>query len=162
MTAVSERRVSPRLVLLARFLLVGLSGIAVNELVYVGLVQGLAVWFVVAAIVSTQVSTTWNFLGNEMWAFSGRRFAGPAWARYVAYAGMNNALLLLRVPMLWALSDVGHVGPALSNLSPWASSSPFDLRLPTAWCGARSMSMLLPTSSTLPQEEQPTATTSAA
>ncbi len=116
MIGVSESRVSPRLVLLARFLLVGLSGIAVNELVYVGLVQGLAIWFVVAAIVSTQVSTTWNFLGNEMWAFSGRRFAGPAWARYVAYAGMNNALLLLRVPMLWALSDVGHVSPALSNL----------------------------------------------
>jgi 4-amino-4-deoxy-L-arabinose transferase-like glycosyltransferase/putative flippase GtrA len=106
----------PRLIALTRFLIVGFSGIAVNELVYVGLVDKLAIWFVIAAVVSTEVSTTWNFLGNEMWAFSGRRFAGSAWIRYVAYAAMNNAFLLLRVPMLWLLTDFAHMSPAWSNL----------------------------------------------
>ncbi len=106
----------PRLAILARFLIVGLTGIAVNELVYVLMVHDLAIWFVVAAIASTEASTTWNFLGNELWAFSGRRLVGPAWARYLAYAGMNNAMLLLRVPMLWLLSDFGRLGPASANL----------------------------------------------
>jgi 4-amino-4-deoxy-L-arabinose transferase-like glycosyltransferase/putative flippase GtrA len=107
---------APRLAALAKFLIVGLTGIAVNEFVYVGLVDKLALWFVVAAIVSTEASTTWNFLGNELWAFSGRRFHGHAMGRYLAYAGMNNALLLLRVPMLWLLTSFVHLGPASSNL----------------------------------------------
>jgi 4-amino-4-deoxy-L-arabinose transferase-like glycosyltransferase/putative flippase GtrA len=105
-----------RVATLSRFLLVGFTGIAVNEIVYVGLVQSLAVWFVVAAIISTEVSTTWNFLGNEYWAFSGRKFVGPRWVRYLAYAAMNNALLVLRVPTLWLLTDIGHMTPAWSNL----------------------------------------------
>ncbi len=73
----TEKRVPSRFMALARFLLVGFTGIGVNELVYVGLVQNLGVWFVAAAILSTEVSTTWNFIGNERWAFSGRRFVGP-------------------------------------------------------------------------------------
>jgi putative flippase GtrA len=108
--------VPPRFISLAKFLTVGLTGIAVNELVYVGMVHRLAFWFVIAAIVSTEASTTWNFLGNEMWAFSGRRFHGSMVARYVSYAAMNNALLLLRVPMLFMLTDIGHLGPASANL----------------------------------------------
>ena len=106
----------PRLAALAKFLIVGLSGIAVNELVYVGMVHRLAMWFVIAAIVSTEASTTWNFLGNELWAFSGRRFHGHVLFRYVAYASMNNAFLLLRIPMLWALAHFAHLGPASANL----------------------------------------------
>jgi 4-amino-4-deoxy-L-arabinose transferase-like glycosyltransferase/putative flippase GtrA len=108
--------VPPRLVALSKFLIVGLTGIAVNEVVYVGLVSKLAVWFVLAAILSTQASTTWNFLGNELWAFSGRQFHGHILARYIAYSGMNNSMLLLRVPMLWVLTDFGHLRPAWSNL----------------------------------------------
>ena len=53
-------RIPPRLLTVAKFLLVGLSGIAVNEVIYIGLVEKLAMWFVLAAILSTQVSTTWN------------------------------------------------------------------------------------------------------
>jgi putative flippase GtrA len=112
----SEARIPPRLITVARFLLVGLSGIAVNEVVYIGLVEKLAVWFVLAAILSTQVSTTWNFLGNEVWTFSGRRFAGPVVVRYLAYSGVNNSLLLLRVPMLFLMTDLGHLTPGWSNL----------------------------------------------
>jgi 4-amino-4-deoxy-L-arabinose transferase-like glycosyltransferase/putative flippase GtrA len=112
----SRLAAAPRLFTMGKFLAVGLSGVVVNELVYVGLVHRLAIWFVVAAILSTEVSTTWNFLGNELWAFSGRKFHGHPVARYISYAGMNNAMLLLRVPMLWLLSDIGHMGPASANL----------------------------------------------
>jgi putative flippase GtrA len=116
LTLRSEVPIASRVAPLAKFLLVGLSGIVVNELLYVALVDRLAIWFVVAAIVATQASTTWNFLGNELWAFSGRRFVGPAWVRYISYSGMNNAMLLLRVPALWLLTDLARVGPAWSNL----------------------------------------------
>jgi putative flippase GtrA len=116
MLSKSEAWVPPRLLTAAKFLLVGLSGIAVNEVVYIGLVEKLAMWFVLAAIISTQVSTTWNFLGNEMWTFSGRRFAGPVLVRYLAYSGVNNSLLLLRVPMLFLMTDFGHLTPGWSNL----------------------------------------------
>jgi dolichol-phosphate mannosyltransferase len=112
----SSVSVPPRFLSLVKFLTVGLSGIAVNELVYVGMVHRLAIWFVIAAIVSTEASTTWNFLGNEMWAFSGRRFHGSALARFASYAAMNNALLLLRIPMLWVLTDFVRFGPASANL----------------------------------------------
>ncbi|HEX7496083.1 MAG TPA: glycosyltransferase family 39 protein [Candidatus Limnocylindrales bacterium] len=107
---------SPRLAALARFLLVGFSGILVNEIIYVALTDNLRVWFVASAFTATAVSTTWNFVGNEAWSFSGRRFVGRAWVRYTAYAGMNVALLGLRVPMLWALTDFGRLGSASSNL----------------------------------------------
>ena len=109
-------RIPPRLLTVAKFLLVGLSGIAVNEVIYIGLVEKLAMWFVLAAILSTQVSTTWNFLGNEVWTFSGRRFAGPVMVRYVAYSAVNNSLLLLRVPMLFLFTDLAHLTPGWSNL----------------------------------------------
>jgi 4-amino-4-deoxy-L-arabinose transferase-like glycosyltransferase/putative flippase GtrA len=107
---------SPRLAALARFLLVGFSGILVNEILYVALTDSLRVWFVASAFAATAASTTWNFAGNELWSFKGRRFVGRARVRYVAYAGMNVALLGLRVPMLWALSDFGRLGSASSNL----------------------------------------------
>src|SRR5512142_333132 len=91
-----DKPASSRFVTLAKFLIVGFTGIGINELVYVGLVQNLGIWFVAAAIISTEASTTWNFAGNELWAFSGRKFAGPMWVRYLAYAAVNNLLLILR------------------------------------------------------------------
>jgi putative flippase GtrA len=112
----TEKHVPGRLTALARFLLVGFTGIGVNELVYVALVANLGVWFVAAAILSTEVSTTWNFIGNEKWAFSGRRFVGPVWVRYLSYAAVNNILLLLRIPTLWLLAESFHMRPATSNL----------------------------------------------
>jgi dolichol-phosphate mannosyltransferase len=115
LTAPAGSPVASRVGPLLRFSLVGLSGIVVNELVYVALVDRLAVWLVVAAIVSTEASTTWNFFGNELWAFAGRGFAGRATTRYLQYAGVNNALLILRVPTLWLLADAG-VGAAPANL----------------------------------------------
>ena len=116
MLSKTEVLIPPRLITLARFLLVGLSGIAVNEVAYISLVEKAAVWFVLAAIISTQISTTWNFLGNEVWTFSGRRFAGPVLVRYLAYSAVNNSLLLLRVPMLFLFTNLAHLTPGWSNL----------------------------------------------
>ncbi len=109
-------RVSARVAFAARFTAVGLSGVLVNELLFVFLAETLRAPLILAAILATQGSTTWNFVGNERWAFAGRRFAGSPWMRYLGYSGMNNASLLLRVPMLWVLTAMA-IGPAAANLA---------------------------------------------
>ncbi|MGZ6339780.1 MAG: GtrA family protein, partial [Candidatus Limnocylindrales bacterium] len=100
----------------SRFLLVGLSGVAVNQALLILLTSGLGIHYLVSAVLATQGSTTWNFIGNERWAFSGRRFAGRTWARYVGYSAINNGSLILRIPLLWAFTELGHVSYAWSNL----------------------------------------------
>jgi dolichol-phosphate mannosyltransferase len=88
-----------------RFALVGLSGIAVNQLaLFVG-ADWLGIHYLVAAVVATQVSTTWNFFGTDRWAFAGRTAHHRPWYRYAAYLGLNNATLIVRVPALWLLAD---------------------------------------------------------
>ncbi len=120
MTVASLRlptRISARATSAAKFLAVGLTGVVVNELLFVGLADSLRLSLVIAAILATQGSTTWNFIGNERWAFAGRRFAGSAWLRYLGYSGMNNASLVLRVPMLFVLTSMLHMGNAAANLA---------------------------------------------
>jgi putative flippase GtrA len=87
-----------------RFGLVGLSGLVVNTLVLAFFVDLLSVWYVVAAILATQVSTGWNFVLTDRWVFRGgtERRRGPL-ARATAYFAMNNVALLARIPLLYAL-----------------------------------------------------------
>lgn len=53
------------------FALVGASGIIVNQALLWGQVRFLGVNYLVAAVVATQGSTTWNFSLNELWVFRG-------------------------------------------------------------------------------------------
>lgn len=104
----------PRTEAAVRFGLVGLTGLVINQVLFMGLTDGLNVNFALAAIVATQGSTTWNFLGLERWAFRGRE-RGPAWYRFLAYALVNNATLILRIPLLAVLGLFG-LGYAWANL----------------------------------------------
>ena len=40
---------------------------------------------------------------------------GSRFGRYAAFLALNNASLLLRVPMLWLLADVVGVHPLVAN-----------------------------------------------
>jgi putative flippase GtrA len=107
----------PRLrpLLLSRFAAVGVSGLVVNlALLWASVTIG-HINYVVGAIVATQGSTTWNFLLLDRWVFPERR-ERSGWLRYLAFSGVNNLTLLLRVPMLAALVSVLHVHYLLSNL----------------------------------------------
>ena len=67
-----------------RFGLVGLSGLAVNAAA-MATISVLGVPYLLAALLATmQVSTTWNFIGAEWWAF------GTA-ARPVARGGSSRS-----------------------------------------------------------------------
>ena len=106
-----------RLGRLAKFGLVGLSGILVNLVVQAALIELLHMNYVVAAILSTQVSSTWNFLGAEVWVFGSGAATTSRLGRYAAFMAMSNAALILRVPFMWVLTSVLGVFYTLSNLA---------------------------------------------
>jgi dolichol-phosphate mannosyltransferase len=104
-----------RPLLASRFAAVGVSGLVVNlALLWASVTIG-HINYVVGAIVATQGSTTWNFLLLDRWVFPDRRERSGR-LRYLAFSGVNNLTLLLRVPMLAALVSVLHVHYLLSNL----------------------------------------------
>ena len=105
----------PRASNVARFGLVGASGLVVNQLVLALLSEFLGVYYLAAAIAATQVSSSWNFVGTEGWVFRDRQFMGTAPRRYLAFMALNNATLLARIPLLWFLTEVTGVHYLWSN-----------------------------------------------
>jgi dolichol-phosphate mannosyltransferase len=99
-----------------RFGLVGASGLVVNQFLVVALTELAGIYYVLSAVLATFGSSTWNFIGAEKWAFAGRRVSQPIRNRYLGFLGLNLALLVARVPMLWALTEVLGIHYALSNL----------------------------------------------
>ena len=95
------------------FALVGASGLVVNQVALWVFTEKLGVYYLLSAILATQISTVWNFALVERWVFDGgtdgrlRRF-GLFWV-------MNNSWLLLRTPLLWILTSGAHVNYLWSN-----------------------------------------------
>jgi dolichol-phosphate mannosyltransferase len=98
-----------------RFALVGATGIAVNQLVLWLGVELAGLHYALAAVVATQCSTTWNFGLNERFVFPYEQ-RRPLWLRFVAFAGVNNAALVVRVPLLAVLTSGLGINYLLSNL----------------------------------------------
>jgi putative flippase GtrA len=100
------------------FATVGVSGIAVNG----GLLWLLAdpstlhIQYLVAAILATQGSTTFNFLLIDRFVYRGPKL-GTATRRWVAFLAASNAVLLLRLPLLALLVSVLGVHYLLANLA---------------------------------------------
>ena len=99
-----------------RFGLVGLTGIVINQLVLGLLTEVAGLYYLLSAIAATQFSSTWNFVGTENWAFAGREFRGHIARRYVAFMAISNSTLLLRIPLLWFLSDLLRINYLVGNL----------------------------------------------
>lgn len=101
---------------LIAFAVVGASGIIVNQAALWALVELAGLHYVWGAIIATQCSTTWNFLLNEWWVFRGRTSKHGALLRFLAFAGINNAALLGRVPLLAFFTSVLGLYYLVSNL----------------------------------------------
>ncbi len=99
-----------------RFGLIGIFGIAVNQFALVALTEVFGVWYAVSAVIATQLSSSFNFVGSERWAFAGRRSSGGVARRYLTFMGISNATLLIRIPVLFLLTEFLGVGYAVSNL----------------------------------------------
>ena len=79
------------------------------------LTEGLGINYVVAAILATQVSSTANFVVADRWVFEDGATTSAS-GSLPGLPGMNNAALLLRVPIMWLLTSVLGVHYSLSNL----------------------------------------------
>jgi putative flippase GtrA len=97
------------------FGLVGLSGIAVNQLLMWGLVDGGHVNYLVAAVLASAGSTTSNFVLTEAWVFRSRRRPGIG-RRYLGFVALTAATTPVRLPILFVLTSVLGIHYLLSNL----------------------------------------------
>lgn len=103
-----------RLGRVAVFGAVGLTGIAVNSAAFWA-AQSVGMHYLLAAVVATQASTLWNFLGTNAMVFSGSKRRGLA-TRLISFAAANEVLLLARLPLLALFVHLGM--PALiANVS---------------------------------------------
>ena len=98
-----------------RFGLVGLTGLGVNQATLAVLTELLGVHYVMAAVAATQVSTCWNFIATDRWAFGGREPSTRPLGRFLAFLALNNATLVARLPLLWFLTEVGGLHYLWSN-----------------------------------------------
>ena len=109
-------RFGKRLFRFIRFGLVGASGLLVNILAFFAAVHWAGLHYLVAALIATQVSTTWNFLLTEKWAFRDHRADRGVGLRLALFFAMNNAALALRGPMLIVLVAGLGLNELLSNV----------------------------------------------
>ena len=104
-TATMFGRHTRRLGRIAGFAAVGATGIAVNTVALWLCVQGLGMSLLWSAAVATQVSTLWNFVLTDRFVFRGPKSLGTL-PRFLGFAVVNNAVLLLRLPLLhWLAGD---------------------------------------------------------
>jgi dolichol-phosphate mannosyltransferase len=102
---------------LERFLAVGVTGLAVNMMAFALFTSVAGLHYLLAAVLATQVSTTWNFVLAERWVFRDRRRRVRSGStRFLAFLALNNLSLLLRGPMLYLLVSLIGMDAVLANL----------------------------------------------
>jgi dolichol-phosphate mannosyltransferase len=99
-----------------RFTVVGASGIVVNQALLVAITEVFGVHYLVSATLATLGSSSWNFWWIDRWAFASRMTSSRRVDRFVGFLGLNLALLVLRIPLFWALTDVAGIDYATANL----------------------------------------------
>ena len=100
-----------------KFLLVGLSGLVVNSVVLWAFTELGAMHFILSAILATQASTLWNFGLTEGWVFGQRQTERNFVTRLVSFLMMNNAMLLLRGPIMTLLVSQLGMHYVIANLA---------------------------------------------
>jgi len=89
--------------------------LGVNQLALAALVDLLGVHYLLAAVGATQLSTSWNFLATDRWAYAGRQLPNKLGRRFAAFVLLNNATLLVRLPLLWVFTEVAGIHYLWSN-----------------------------------------------
>ena len=70
----------------------------------------------IAALLSSQVSTLSNFVLIELWVFRGREVGGHLVWRYLTFNLLNLATQVIRLPVLHVLTEIGGIHYLISNL----------------------------------------------
>jgi putative flippase GtrA len=95
------------------FAVVGASGLVVNQMALWFLTSKLGVYYLLSAVLATQISTIWNFALVERFVFDGGHEG--RWARLGWFALMNNIWLLVRTPFLYLLTTGAGLNYLISN-----------------------------------------------
>ena len=98
------------------FGLVGLSGLAVNQLLFWLLTEVGSFWISWGAILATQGSTVWNFVLNDRFVYAGVGGRDGRYGRFVKSWTTNTVSLVFRVPLLLALAHAG-MNPHWANIT---------------------------------------------
>jgi putative flippase GtrA len=104
-----------RLTSMGAFGAVGVSGIAVNQLMLAALVSRGHANYLVAAVAASVGSTSSNFVLTELWVFRKRRRPG-ALPRFIGYLALTLASTPVRLPILYVLTSLHGVHYLVSNL----------------------------------------------
>ncbi|MDX6719709.1 MAG: dolichol-phosphate mannosyltransferase [Solirubrobacteraceae bacterium] len=119
-----------------RFGVVGLTGLVVNTALLALLVDAGGVGYIAAALLATQGSTLWNFLLTDRFVFRGRAMQRSSVSRFTLFLGVNNAALLLRIPLLWALTSELGVHYLAANVVSLVSLTILRFGLSDSWIWA--------------------------
>lgn len=99
-----------------RFLAVGASGLVMNSLVLAAFTEWTGLYYLLSAVIATQISTLWNFVLTETWVFGKRSTERSFFQRFASYLAINNLLLILRGPLLLLLVTQLGIHYLISNL----------------------------------------------
>jgi len=111
------RRLLRSLLSPSKFALVGISGLVVNEVALQAFVTAMGRdQLLFAALLSSQVSTLSNFVLTELWVFRGREVGGHLAWRYLTFNLLNLLTQIVRLPTMYALTELGGVHYLISNL----------------------------------------------
>jgi dolichol-phosphate mannosyltransferase len=129
------RRRESRRIRLALYLLIGATGLLVNQAVLWRATEGLGFHYLVSAIIATQVSSLWNFGLTERFVFDAGR--DGRFARLISFFGMNNAWMAARAPLLVLLTSVLGIHYMVSNLVLLIASTIGRFAISDTWIWSR-------------------------
>lgn len=101
--------------LVFRFAMVGLCGVGVNMMVFMGL-TALGANYLLAAVCSFAVAVTNNFIWNVLWTFKGRAGDKSIQKKYISFFVISTVNLGINLIILQLLVEYVKVGETLAQL----------------------------------------------
>ena len=97
------------------FALIGGLG-AIANVAIVGLLSGLGVDYIIAAVVAAEATIIGNFLLLERFVFADMRGqASGVWTRFAKSFAFNNAEAVIRIPIVALMVETGHISVVVAT-----------------------------------------------
>jgi dolichol-phosphate mannosyltransferase len=97
-----------------KFNIVGLSGVAVNEGVFI-LLNAYGIYYMFSSGVAIEISIISNFLLNDLWTFRDRR-SGHVAVRLIKFNVLMIAGLIAQLAIVYGVTTYLGINPTVSNL----------------------------------------------
>jgi putative flippase GtrA len=103
--------------ILVKFGFVGGLGIFLNQYILFALTTVYGVYFLISAVLSSQVAVLVNFVMNNFLVFRSRESAGGFVRKALLFNAVSSSDLLLRIPLLFGLTSALGISYLWSNLA---------------------------------------------